>query len=254
MKNFSSFMLNSLVLLVVFLVAFSVSSLALARKINSYRDNPGNPELTISKEEVVITTSVPGRIEQVYFNQGQHVDKGDLILELKDDTFESRIAVLEQVSDENLSASTEAELLKAQANYYKIFAPRAGIIKEIETAQGSVIPTNTRVVTIQADTGVHLVTRMNTVEFERVQRLTALEVFSERLEQSYTITFVGVGEVENVYGQGNTYEILYQFSDPNEGAAFLEGETLEVIAGHSEALERPGELVADLWNSLIIGR
>lgn len=237
----------------MFIVAFAVSSLALARRVNVYRT--AGPSLTffIDKEDVLITNSVAGRLDSIKVTEGQYVTAGEVLAELKDDNLESQLSVLDEFSEENLSARTEAELLRSKSNEYVIASPRNGIIHEIKAATGSYLPPSSQILTMFADTDAKLVAYVDSNQLDEIQRQSSLEVYSDRLEQSFIIVFTGVSRAVTDRTDGRNFEVVFEFEDTTEGQAFIEGESLIVLGVDSDAAQRPGDIITDLWNRLIIG-
>lgn len=238
-----------LIYLIIFLSVFAVSTLALARKVNKYKTSFNNATFQVEKEIIVLSNPVGGRVESVNVSAGQQVKQGDILVILSDDSFSSRLGVLEQFADENLSARTEAELLRLQKNDYIITAPRNGTVKEIELAQGSFVPANTKLITLYSDEDARLTTVVDTLALDKIQKTNKLEVFSKRLEQSFYVELVGISEVNPETGK---YEVIFKFVEPENSTYFISGETVEAVPVQSADVRRPAEIITDIWNGLII--
>lgn len=246
-------LINAFYILTIFLFTLGVSTLALARKVNSYKNNSTLMTFTVDKDDIIIANSVVGRIEAINVQPGQHVDTGDILIELTDDSLEAKLNTLERFGGENLSALTQAQLIRAQESEYQIKAPRSGIVYQIDAAEGTYLPVNTKIITLFADNDVRLTTFLSARELEQIQRVGALDVFSPRLEQSYRIDYQGVGRVKQDDDNGELYEAIFTFAGEGVGVEFLEGETLEVIGVSQDAAKRPADYVTDLWNKLLLG-
>lgn len=255
-EKMKQFFINSVYFTIVFVVAFGIATQALARKVNTYAATQKPLFFSVEKERVVISNSVTGRVDTVAVNTGQHVKKGDLLVRLVDDSLGARMSSLESLSEENLSAKTELASLQARATDYEIVAPRDGVVYQIQTAEGSYLTMNSPVVILFADSNVKIVGTINQAQYTEIQKNKDLDVYSPRFEQVYKISFEGVGRVQSTADASQSgYEVKFRFTDINEGAAFIDGEGLEVIAksNDGEAM-RPSGRVAKLWNSLILGR
>jgi HlyD family secretion protein len=167
-----------------------------------------------------------------------------------------RLASLEVLAEDNLSAKTEFELLKAKASEYEIKATRDGVVYQIQAAEGSYLTMNSPLLILFADSNVKVTGMVNQVQYAEIQKNKDVDVFSPRFEQVYSLTFEGIGRVQPATNfEESKYEIKFRFSNLDEGAAFIDGEGLEVIAkeARDEAI-RPSARIANLWNSLILGK
>lgn len=247
--------LNGLYFTFIFVVALVVSTQALARRVNTYEATKKPLFFSVEKERVILSNSVTGRVDLVAVVTGQHVRKGDLLVQISDDSMEGRMRSLKELADENLSAKTELTLLESKLPDYRILAPRDGIVYQIQVAEGSYLNMNSPVLILFADSNVKIVGAVNQSQYAEIQTNKDMDVYSPRFEQVYRISFEGVGRVQSSNGSEERYEIKFHFSDPNEGAAFIDGEGLEVIAKNSgdEEAVRPSTRVKNLWNKLILG-
>ncbi len=254
-ENLRKKILNGLYFIAVFVAVFAIATQALARRVNTYEATKKPLFFSIEKERVVLSNSVTGRVKSVAVVTGQHVRAGDLLVELSDESMEEQIRSLESLSEENLSAKTELALLRARLPDYKILAPRDGVIYQIHTAEGSYLTVNSPIITMFADSNVKIVGMVNQSQYAEIQTNKDMDVYNSRFEQIYKISFEGVGRVQSGENSEERYEVKFHFSDPNEGAAFIDGEGLEVVAKDTSSSEitRPSARVRDLWNKLILG-
>lgn len=255
MKNF---LVNMLYFGFVIAVAGVVATQSIARKINTYDSNQSPFFLVVDKEEIVLSNSIPGRVDRVYVKAGDHVNKGDLVVKLVDDSLASRITSLESVSEDNLSARTELALLRSRDQEYEIKAPRDGIIYSVDAAEGSYLNNSFPIARLFIDQDVKLTGTLDKRQYAKIQRERELSVFSPRLEQVFKVSFNGVGKVlPGQRSDDSRYETFFRFSDPDEGLAFIEGESLEVVSDETNADKegrRPGSRLADFWNAFILGK
>lgn len=250
------FFWNGLYFTIVLVVAVGISTQALARRVNTYEATKTPLFFAVEKERVLISNSVTGRVEEVTVTTGQHVRKGDLLVRLADDTLGMRMSSLEELAEENLSAKTELALLQAKASEYELRAPRDGIVYQIQAAEGSYLTTNSPVLILFADSNVKVSGMVNQIQYAEIQKNKNIDVFSPRFEQVYSVSFEGVGRVQPATNfEESKYEIKFRFTNTDEGAAFIDGEGLEVVAKDTgdEAI-RPSVRITNLWNSLILGK
>ncbi len=251
-----SSLLNLLYFGTVVIAAFSVASLALARQVNTYQATKQPILFTVDKEDIVIATAVTGRVEEVLVHSGQHVKKDELLVRISDQSLVAKLDTLESVADENLSARTEANLLKSQQSLYEITAPRDGVIYKVHAGEGAYLNTNTEIVTLFADSNVKLVGLVYADQYAKIQKTKTVDLYSPRFQQIYNVSLEGVGRViPATQYEGGRYELQFHFSDENEGAAFIEGESMEVLnTVQSDTAIRPAERLTQFWNMFIIGK
>lgn len=249
-------LLNTLYFSFVFIIAFAIATLALVRKVNSYEASKEPLFFSVQKENIELTSPVAGRLESIEVKTGQHVKGGELIAQLSDEALEKKLEVLEQIGSENLSANTEAQVLRSQKEQFSIKAPKDGVIYTINAAAGSFLGQGSPLITMFADEKVKLTGYVNSSQYAAIQNNKELNVYSARFQQIYKITLEGVGRVQG--GQGvdqNRYEVIFRFVDTEEGPAFLEGESLEVVSTRDDAeVKRPVTRLVELWNTFIIGK
>ncbi len=255
-KIFWKIVLNGFYFSLVFIAAVTIATQALARRVNSYEATKQPLFFSVEKERVIISNSVTGRVDIVAVTTGQHVKKGDLLVRLADDSLAQKLASLESFAEENLSAETELELLRAKASEYEIRATRDGVVYQIQAAEGSYLTMNSPLLILFADNNVKVTGMISQLQYAEMQKNKDLDVFSPRFEQVYSISFEGVGRVQPATNyEESKYEVKFRFSNPNEGAAFIDGESLEVVSREIEReAVRPSTRITSLWNALILGK
>ncbi len=258
------YLVNSLYLIVVFVVVFFVATQALVRKINTYTLTESILFLTVDKPDVSIATTIPGKVSEILVKSGDHVNEGDILVRLTDEANEERIRVLRGVAAQNLSANTELQLLRARTEEYEIKAPRDGIVYEVLVAKGSFLQNGTPIASLFADDEIRLVGSIRPDQYPLIEKNRGITVFSPRLGQAYTVLFQGVGKIKEeapfITAEGTEvvkeekYEISFVMKDESEGISFIEGERLEVIPSDRNQDEvKPVSRLVKIWNSLILG-
>lgn len=252
-SSYRNFFINALYLFVVFAIALLIATQALVRRVNTYEVTKQPLLFSVSKEKIEISNSVTGRVDQVAVNIGQHVTKGDLLVRLSDDSRAQKLNSLSEVSEENLSAKTEFELLKARASEYEIKAPRDGVVYQIHAAEGSFLNSSSPVLTLFADSNVKLVGNITPAQYAEIQKNKDLDVYANRFEQIYKVSFQGVGRVlPGTQYEESKYEVQFRFANADDGAAFIEGESLEVVShAEDEQALRPSTRIANFWNKIL---
>lgn len=264
LMDIKKYLVNSLYIVVVFLVVFFVATQALVRKINTYTLSENLLFLTVDKPDVSISNTIAGKVSEVLVKSGDHVHEGDVLMRLSDESTETRIEVLRAMARENLSANTELQLLQARLDEYEVRAPRDGVIYEILVTKGSFIQGGNTVMTLFADDEIRLIGSIRPDQYPLIEKNRGITVFSPRLGQAYTVLFQGVGKVKEeapfITAEGTEvvqeekYEISFVLKDEEQGVSFIEGERLEVVpANRSEERVKPLNRLVSIWNSLILG-
>lgn len=246
--------LNAIYFFLVFSVALAIATLAMTRKINSFQNSAQPIILYVQKQEITVSNPTKGEVRSVLVSEGQHVKKGAVLIELVDDDLRKRIALLQGLGSNNLSARTEAALLGSQNPENVLVAPRDGVIYQVTIAQGAYLTQSTPLLTMYTDDDVKLVGYVQSEEYIKIQKQKRLDVYNPRFGQLYSIVLEGAGKViPATKDEEAKYELFFHFSDPNEGAAFIQGEGVEIVS-ESKNIERytPAAAVAKFWNSFII--
>ncbi len=268
-QSIRSFLTNSGYLILVFVFAFAVATQALMHKINNYELNKSLLFLTVKKERVDVSTTVPGRIEEILVRPGVHVKSGEIVARLKDESRNFKIAALRDVADQNLSARTELELLLAQTEEYDIRAPRDGVVERVYASKGTSVIEGVVILSIYADEDMQLVGNIRPEQYNLIDKHRGISVFNPRLGQAFTASFQGItGVRDDMLPDGTKvpmstdlsqtknelYEIRFALNEKEEGASFIEGEKLEIISENIDIeQQKPLYRLAKLWNSLILG-
>jgi hypothetical protein len=261
---------NSLSVIVVFLFAFGIATQALMHKINNYELNKSLVFLSVKKERVNVSTSVPGKLEEILVRQGDHVLEGQTIARINDEGRTAKIAALKEVSRENLSARTELELLISQEDEYEIRAPRNGVVERVLVTKGTSAIEGATLVVLFADDNLELVGSIRPDQYTLIDKHRSVSIFNPRLGQAFTASFQGISgirddllpdgtpmnptQVQNDQTKNQMYEIRFSLNEKEEGSSFLDGEKLEIISETVDVeQQKPLYRLAKLWNSLILG-
>jgi multidrug resistance efflux pump len=255
-QRITAFLMNLVYFMLVFGIALAISTLALARRLNSYQATNTPFVLQLRKEEVELVNTVSGQVNKIMIEPGQHVKKGDLLVQLTDDATEAKISTLEKLADENVSARTEAEVLKTLAPQYEIRAPRDGIIYKVYAVEDTYIQNNTPLLVMFSDENVKLVTEVSPDQYTELLKQKKLDVFSSRREQVFSVKLEAVSRViPATEHQPSKYELYFQFVNPEDAASFIQGENVDVVAKtRDEEALKPTNLITTFWNSLVMGK
>jgi hypothetical protein len=263
-ESMKKYLVNSFYVAIVFCVVFFVATQALVRKMNTYTLAESLLFLTVDKPDINVANTISGKVDEILVKSGDHVQEGDTLVRLSDESVATRMSVLRSLASENLSANTELQLLRARSDEYEIKAPRDGVVYQVLAAKGSFMQTGSTAVTLFADDEIHLIGSIRPNQYPLIEKNRGITVFSPRLGQAYTVFFQGVGKIKEdapfITAEGTElvqeekYEISFTLKDEEQGVSFLEGERLEVIPDNHDADQaKPLNRLVSIWNSLILG-
>lgn len=252
MKHARMHLINAMYFMAIIIISLVVSVIGLTRKINLYRATDTQIEFSVHRDEVNITSASSGTVTKIHVQPGDQVKAGDLVVELTNSLVQAELATLDSFSDVNLSARTQAELLRAQAKAYQIIAPRDGYVASINVTEGSLINANDAVLKMYAGDDITLESKLYTHQIETIQRHPEVKAYSYRLERHFIARYVNINEVEDV---GDTDQYTVRFSlDEQDAGELLQGETLVVLSfDDSMKSTRPADIIADGVNQLLLG-
>ncbi len=262
--KFKEILINTIYFTAVFVFATLIATQSLARKVNTFQTINSPVFFYVNKEKVVVPTVVAGTVKEIMVTPGQHVSEGDLVVRIDNKMFERKIILLEQNAQNNLSAKTELDILRERRDSYNIYAPKDGVVYQMHTSEGSYLQSGEGAFTLFADDNAHLISYVTPVQYGEIQKNGEVSIYSKRLQQAFKVRLNGIGRVTkdpiamqsnvNNAAQARKYELIFHFENSEDGAVFIEQESLQLMnAIENEAIKRPMEKVADLWNALIIG-
>lgn len=263
-EEYKELFLNTLYFLFVFVFALGLATQALARKVNTLQTITTPVFFYVDKQEIAVSSEVAGNVLEVTAFPGQHVNKGDLIVRIDTSDFDRRVSVLEGVANQNFSARTELDVLKTKRDAYEIYAPQSGVIYNMSVSSGSFLSIGSIAFTLFSDDNAKLISYVTPAQYAEIQsNANAIEVYSKRLEQIFAVKLEGIGRMtadpmimQNTNSSGDLkYELIFQFKNSEDGAVFIEQESLQLVNSiQNDAIKRPMDRVAQLWNALIMGK
>ena len=262
--SYKEWFLNGLYFTFVFVAALLISTQALARKVNTFQTITEPIFFYVDKQDITVSSTVASRVKEVLVTPGQHVSKGDLMIRLDGSDFKRKLDILQDVADENLSARTELNILKENQGAYNVYAPQDGVVYRLHVAEGSYVSVGEDLLTMFADRDARLISYVTPAQYREIQSVTDIDVYSRRLEQAFRVKLEGISRVtygptsdgiKDNQGEDRRYELIFRFANPQDGAIFIEQESLQLIKSvNNNAIKRPLNQIADLWNALIIGK
>jgi membrane fusion protein (multidrug efflux system) len=174
----------------------------------------------LSNEEVALQSQVAGIVEHIYFTEGTHVNKGDMLIKIDDSQLQAQLQKdevgkqLAQITEErqkkllaingisqqdydialnNLnSIEADIKLLQVQIGYTEIRAPFDGTVGLRNVSEGSYVSQNTVLVNLEETTPVK-------IDFYVPEKYLGM------VQKNDTINF-SIGSYNNVF-KGNIYAI-----------------------------------------------
>ncbi len=243
-------LINILYFIVIFAFTFLVAGVSLARKLSF--DNLVNRQLilTVQKEKITLSNTAAGTVNEVLVRPGDRVKEGQVVVKLSDSLYKARLRTLENLGSDNLSAQTEAALLRLDSSSFNIVASKDGIVQEVNVSDGSYIQTSTSVMTIYTNENAVAFATVGSEQLSTIQKIQKVDGLNQRLGLSFTLNYKGVEKVQEQTNQGVLYKVLFNFENPTDAEAFLDNETVEVVSFKKEIAVKPAELFANVWNKI----
>jgi|GEM_PF-1355450 len=225
------YILNIVVYLAVFAGASALSIFALTRKIDSFSGSQNKIIFNVIKPEINISNTVPGRVDKILVKEGQRIKKDDLLIVLSDAATKAKLDTLNQISATNVSAQTEAKVIQATQSFYQIHAPQDGVIFRINVTEGTYLNQNSTIMVVYGNENIKLLGHVGLQDYTKFSGTNSFEMFSPRFAQNFQTTLEGAGRVipGTQYDEAK-YELQFNFADQNEGAAFIQGEGLQLVS------------------------
>ena len=239
--------------LLIIVITGIIASLSITRRFNSYASNELSLSFFVVKPEFSISNSLAGKIEKIHVKNGDSVKKGDILISLSDKGAEAKLNALEEVANENISAKTEAEVIKSQQNQYQILSPTDGTVYQIKTHVGEFVNVHSTLLVLFSNENISLIGYVPETRYSRILQDHSLFVYSSRFNQVFNIELDETQKVvQSLEKRDNLYEVQFIFSDPRDGESFIQGETLELVGKNTQVeYLNATERIAFFWNNLL---
>lgn len=257
MRTFIAFLLNSLFFAVIVLVAVSISTIALAKKVNEYRAQARHGiKGTVVKDEIPVLSFTNGVVKKLYIKPGDEVKKGDLLVQIENPLLKSKVDTLAQFKD-NVSAQTEAKVATEELKRLSLTSPVDGIISEVFTTEGSPVESFSKVLTILASNNAKLLSELTLSEYQTVEHLPSVTAYSPRLNQSFTVKLDSLkpNEKTSINPETGVKEknigLYFTFASNSVAQSLLNNEDLDLLLEKQDATYKPIDYFVDFWNSIL---
>lgn len=252
MKKVFIFFINSLYFITVIALAFSISTIALTRKVNQEKIYTNNLQGSVVKEKVVVLTLTRGIVESITVKNGQIVKKGDLLITMSNPILENNYRILQQ-QIQNESAQTEANIAKINIDNLTIKSPVEGVVGELYTSEGSSVNEFTKVMLIYSASDLRLEAELTAEQYQKIQKLSQVNAYSQRLNQNFVIV-PGLLKADEKTPQGIAEKkigLYFTFKDERQAAALLNNEDLLITLEDNTMTNKPISIFTDFWNGLL---
>lgn len=255
MKTVFIFFINTLYFVIVVALAFSISTIALTRKINQEKIYINSLRGSVVKEKVVILTLTRGIVDKIHVKNGQTVKKGETVISMSNPILENNYKILQEQRD-NRSAQTEASIAKINIDNLTITSPVDGVVGELYTSEGSSVNEFTKVMLIYSADDIQLQADLTAAQYQKIQSLTQINAYSQRLNQNFIIT-PGLLKADEKTPQGIAEKkigLYFTFKDNKQATALLNNEDLHITLEDNTMTNRPLTIFTEFWNGLLAKR
>ncbi len=255
MKKIIVALLNTVFFTLVVLLAFSVATIALTRKVNRYRSQfQQGLKVTVIKNEVPILAYTRGVVKKIPAKVGMEVKKNSVLAQLDNPALRSKIDVL-GVYEDNVSAQTEAKVAEEELKNLVVKAPVSGVIAEVHVAEGSPVETFSEFMSMYSHDDTRLLALLSVQQYQMIKRLPEVRAYSPRLNQNFILKPSILSPTEKESGEFREKKIGLYFKLANEqdASSLLHNEDLDVFLESSgNKIMKPVDYFIDFWNGLLI--
>ncbi len=252
MKKLGSFIINTLYFSLIIILAFSISTIALTRKVNESRAYTNNLEGSVTKQKVVVLTLTQGIVDTITVQSGQHVKKGDVLVKMSNPVLQSNLKVYEgRVNNE--SAQTEANIAKVSIENLTVKAPVDGVVGELYTAEGSSVEEFSKIMLIYSSDDVRLQTELTGDQYQTIQKRSQVNAYSSRLNKNFIIV-PGLLKADEKTPTGPNEKkigLYFTFKDNAQATDLLNNEDLQINLEDTTKTRKPIDIATDFWNGIL---
>lgn len=253
MKQSAGFFLNVFFFTLIIIIAFTVATIALTKKVNEYQTQYSNQIVgSVVKQSIPILSFSEGVVKKIHVKVGQQVKKNDLLVELDNPLLVGKIEALQKYPD-NVSAQTEAQVALQQLQGLKVYSPVDGVVKEIDVNEGSPVTDLGKLMTVYSNDNIELLANLTDDEYAAMQQMHETQAYSKRLNQNFALQpdILRPDEQVNNFNE-KTIGVYFTFKDKNEAQSLLDNEDLDLhVATVQDQIEKPIDFFVHFWNSIL---
>lgn len=253
MNKFWNFLLNFIFFSIIVVIAFSIATIGLTKKVNEYASqNTDQLKGTVIKQNIPILSFSQGIVKKVHVRLGEEVRKNDLLVEIDNPVLKGKIEALQKYPD-NISAQTEAQVAKEELKGLQIYSPVDGAVADISVSEGSPVENLAKVMTIYSNDNIQLLADLTDKQYIAVQQMHEAKAYSSRLNQNFSLQpdILRPEEKVSLFGD-KKIGLYFNFKDKNEAASLLDNEDLDIqLSAQQEKINKPIDFFVNFWNKII---
>ncbi len=250
-----TYLLNGIFFTTVIMIAISVATIALTRKVNQYRTQSSRGiKATVIKKEVPILSYSRGVVKKINARVGLEVKKNAVLAELDNPSLRSKVDVLGAYED-NVSAQTEAKVAKEELKNLIITAPVDGVIADVAASEGSPVETLTKFMTIYSNNNVRLLAQLTVDQYQIIQKLPEVKAYSPRLNQNFTLKpyILSPDEKTPIQFEEKKIGLYFKLANESDASSLLQNEDLDLqLETAGEKIIKPVDYFVNFWNGLLL--
>lgn len=255
MKKFLSIFLNVLFFVIIAVLAVSVATIALTKKVNEYRDQDSQDiKGTVIKQIVPVLAMSEGIVIDIPVKTGDHIRKNQLLVKIDNPVLRSKVKSLQEFKD-NVSAQTEAKVAEEELKNLILYSPVDGIVGAITVTEGGPVEDLSKAMEVYSSENVRLLAGLTVEQYQQVQRIQNIRAYSDRLNQSFAIKAEKLKpdaeEAKDI--DKKKIGLYFTFVDKKDAASLLHNEDLELKLDteEEEKINKPIDFFVNFWNGLL---
>lgn len=241
MPRFSrQFLINLFLVVIIVTISLVVMLFSFAAKAVRYQNTAGVVHLRVEKKEYQISSQTIGTVTTVLVSNGQHVKRGDELVDLTNVVLDKQIALLQTLIATNPSASVQLVDLETQKEAQRVYAPTDGVVSNV-VAEGQSVNTLETVVTMYSDSAVSLTGSFSLNDYALVQRNSGtLLIQNSRLNAVYPVTYAGTRQVIDTKNNPDAnVTLVFALVNAEDAANMLQGERVDLHLVPQQASTKP---------------
>jgi hypothetical protein len=248
---------------IIIAIALTVTTISLAKKMNDYKQQfEQGITATVEKDDIPVLGLGKGIISKVDVLEGQQVKKDQVLVELTNPVLEQQLKALKEFPN-NLSAQTEATLVKTQLQYNTITSPVDGVVDSVSVTINSPVDEYSKIMTIYANQNTRLLTYLTIEQYVTAQKMARIPAFNPRLNQDfYVAPDILKPDQQDPNSQNqpvqpdlitpNKVALYLKLLNPQDALSLLNGEQLQLrLAAPQQQISKPIDVFVNFWNGLI---
>lgn len=254
MNRLAGIILNTLFFTVVVVIAFTIATVAITKKVNEARlQYSDGLKGTVVKQVVPVLAFSRGIVKAIHVKVGQEIRKDDLLIELENPVLAGKIKALENYPD-NISAKTESTVAQEEIKGLKIYSPANGVVTDILVTEGSPVEDLAKLINVYSNENIMLVANLTDDQYLAIQQLHEARAYSRRLNQHFIVQpDILKPDVKGVETGEKKIGLFFTFKDKQEATSLLNNEDLDMLLVQNDSkITKPVDYIVNFWNTLLL--